>query len=221
MTVADAVDLVVFDFDGTLCDSADVKTDAFYRLYLEEAGEEVAARVRDHHVTHAGVSRYDKIRHYEEAFLGRSCDAERLEELAGRFAQLVEGAVIAAPMLPGACDFLAGPGRAVTLAVASATPTGELRRIVAAKGLGHFFAAVTGSPTAKGAIVAGYLQAFGVRVGRAVVVGDQRSDAEAAQATGSGFVGVRPPGAPRLFGPEVPVIPDLRGLEGAIAAAVS
>ena len=34
--LADVVDLIIFDFDGTICESADVKTDAFYQLYLDE-----------------------------------------------------------------------------------------------------------------------------------------------------------------------------------------
>ncbi len=37
------LELIVFDFDGTLCDSAGVKTDAFYDLYLEDHGPAFAA----------------------------------------------------------------------------------------------------------------------------------------------------------------------------------
>ena len=35
-------DLFVFDFDGTICDSANIKTEAYAVLYLDE-GEEIVA----------------------------------------------------------------------------------------------------------------------------------------------------------------------------------
>lgn len=207
------VDLVVFDFDGTLCESADVKTDAFHRMYLEEAGEEIAARVRAHHLAHAGASRYEKIRHYEEVLLGRPCNDVRLEELASRFARLVFEAVVAAPMVPGADDFLAAYAHVVPIGVASATPVDELRAIITAKGLQQFFAAIDGYPTTKGDAVLQFLDRFGAAASRTVMVGDQPSDRAAAIAAGTQFVGVRPPGGDRLFPAEETVIPDLTHLE--------
>ncbi len=210
------VDLVVLDFDGTVCDSADVKTEAFYRLYLADEGPEFAARVRDHHRAHMGISRYDKIRHYEEVLLGRPCDAARLEEMASRFSAIVTEQVIAAPLIAGAREFLDRHSARVPVCVASATPTDELRHIVAAKGLGGYFAAVEGSPAPKGEIVAGFVERFGVASERAVMVGDQQSDFDAARHAGTRFVGVRKPGEDRLFPERWPVIPDLTGLAASL-----
>ncbi len=218
--LARVVDLVVFDFDGTICDSAGVKTDAFHRLYLDDHGAEVAAAVRRHHLAHAGVSRYDKLRHYEEELLGRPCDDDRLERLAARFAALVVAEVIAAPLIPGAAEFLVAHAGSVPMCVASATPTAELREIVAAKGLDRWFAAVEGSTEPKGAILAGYVDRFGAQPGRTVMVGDQLSDHRAAATAGTGFVGVREAGAEPLFPEGTVVLGDLRGLEAALRAMV-
>jgi phosphoglycolate phosphatase-like HAD superfamily hydrolase len=190
VTVADDFDLIVFDFDGTLCDSADVKTDAFYLLYLDDEGAEFAQRVKEYHLANAGVSRFDKIRHIETAMLGRDVDEQRITTVAARFGEIVEAQVIAAPLFDGVLETLEGLAERVTLAVASATPTEELRRIVDAKGLTRFFAVVEGSPRSKGEIVAGFVDAFGVAPQRTLMVGDQPSDLVAAEVAGTRFATV-------------------------------
>ena len=67
---------IIFDFDGVICESVDIKTDAFYEMYLPY-GEEVALKVKEHHIANGGMSRYDKFRHYEKVFL----DKKELENL--------------------------------------------------------------------------------------------------------------------------------------------
>jgi phosphoglycolate phosphatase-like HAD superfamily hydrolase len=186
--VPDRFDLIVFDFDGTLCDSAGVKTHAFYLLYLEEQGEEFASRVRDYHLANAGVSRFDKIRHIETEMLGRPADETRVGELADRFGTIVEQQVIAAPLFEGVVPVLEGLADRLLLTVASATPTEELRRIIDAKGLTRYFAAIEGSPRSKSEILGGYVERFGVAPDRALMVGDQPSDLVAAEHVGAAFL---------------------------------
>lgn len=188
MALADDYDLIVFDFDGTLCDSAEVKTDAFYLLYLDDEGPEFAERVRTYHVANAGVSRFDKIRHIEGEMLGRAADEARVEAVARRFGDIVEAQVMAAPLFDGVVDVLDDLDGAVTLAVASATPTEELRRIVLGKGLDRYFAAVEGSPRTKGDILVDLIERFGVEPRRTLMVGDQPSDRAAADQAGSSFL---------------------------------
>ena len=209
------VDLVVLDFDGTVCDSADVKTEAFGLLYAEH-GEDVANAVVSHHLANVGVTRTEKIRYAEEVLLGRPHSTERVDQLAARFGTIVEEQVIAAPLLPGVATFLSSYSGEIPIAVASATPTDELRRIVAAKGLARFFAAVEGYPPHKGAILSRYVDRYGAAPQRTAMVGDQLSDLEAAEEAGTLFVGMRPNGAERVFADTVPVVTDL----GALPAVV-
>ncbi len=216
--LADAVDLIVFDFDGTICESADVKTDAFYQLYLDEQGEAFATAVKEYHLEYAGVSRYDKIRYYEEQMLGRPCTPERMDEMAARFGNIVRDQVIASPLVPGVAEFFATHRGDVPMLVASATPTMELRQIIAARGIADWFDEVEGSPTSKGDIISIFLDNRGVATDRAVMVGDQFSDLDAALAAGVPFVGYRPPQEDRLFDADVLVIEHFNELADAIAS---
>jgi phosphoglycolate phosphatase-like HAD superfamily hydrolase len=184
--------LIVFDFDGTLCDSADVKTDAFHQLYLDEHGPDFAARVLAYHLDNAGISRYDKIRYVESDFLGAPPSEERVEEVAARFSSLVEDAVVAAPLFTGVLDFLASTRGIAPTAIASATPTSELRRIVERKGIAPLFDSVEGSPRSKSEILTGFAAQFDVPVNEIVMVGDQPSDARGAREAGTGAVLISP-----------------------------
>ena len=129
-----SLDLIVFDFDGTLCDSADVKTEAFYDLYLDDHGSAFATAVVGYHLANVGVSRYDKIRFIESEMLDNDVDDASVDQVAERYSSLVEQAVVDAPLFDGVSEFLAAPPAGVRFALASATPTKELRRIVQRKG---------------------------------------------------------------------------------------
>ena len=187
------IELVVFDFDGTLCDSADVKTDAFHDLYLNQHGPALAGKVKDYHLANVGISRYDKIRYVETEMLGNEPNDTDVEQIASRYSGLVEQAVVDAPLFDGVAEFLAMLHPGVTFAVASATPTDELRRIVERKRLTGCFAAIGGSPRPKAAILAECVERFAGGPGSAVIVGDQPSDGEAARIAGTGALLIAPP----------------------------
>src|SRR5688572_16139418 len=93
-------DAIVFDFDGVLVESVDVKTKAFAALY-DGYGSEVVSKVMQWHLAHGGVSRYEKFRHFHRAFLSKELSAEEEKSLGERFSALVEKAVIEAPWVPG------------------------------------------------------------------------------------------------------------------------
>ncbi|MGI9585672.1 MAG: HAD family hydrolase [Acidimicrobiia bacterium] len=174
-------ELVVFDFDGTLCDSADIKTQAFSELYLDERGLEFSTTVLDYHMANAGVSRYTKIRHIETEFIGAEPTREQVDAVAARFSRMVEDAVVAAPLFDGVTQFLGAARWRARIAVASATPEDELLRIVDRKGIGGFFDAVNGSPRTKADIIGKLSERFAVGPDRIVMVGDQPSDQDAAK----------------------------------------
>ena len=58
-------DAVVFDFDGTLVQSNEIKKWAFGKLY-EKYGEDSVRQVTDYHAENAGISRFIKFRHCHE-----------------------------------------------------------------------------------------------------------------------------------------------------------
>ncbi len=201
---------LVFDFDGVLVESVDVKTRAFAALY-EEHGQGVAAAVVAHHLAHGGLSRFEKFRHCHRAFLGRELSGGEERALGGRFAALVEDAVVAANWIPGAREFLETWSARLPIYVASGTPEDELLRIVERRSMARYFAGVRGAPAKKDELIAGFARAAGLAPGRVLMVGDSTTDYEGAVQAGADFLGIASPLVP-VFGPGVPVLPDLTGL---------
>jgi len=209
--------ILVFDFDGVILESADIKTRAFrelFSMYPDKVNAIVA-----YHETHAGISRFQKFRHIYRQFLDKPLGFEEEQELGERFASLVVQEVMRCPYVPGALEFLSVFSKAHLLFVASGTPEDELRQLVAARGLASFFREVYGSPAGKPAILERILGMTGIRPASLLFVGDGRSDYEAARATGVGFIGRARPGQAHPFeGLGVPIIADLFELERCLGA---
>ncbi|MGE4504001.1 MAG: HAD family hydrolase [Desulfovibrionaceae bacterium] len=179
----------VFDFDGVLADSVEVKTRAFEQLYLPH-GPDVAARVVKHHRTNGGMPRREKFHHYQYAFLGIPATAPDLDRLCTAFSGLVVDAVSSAKEIPGAEAFLRHWSSLIPLYVDSASPDKELDVILRRRGLDHFFRQVYGSNGNKRENLAAILDHGGYTPDRVLFFGDATSDLKAARTCGTGFIGL-------------------------------
>lgn len=204
------LEAIAFDFDGVLADSVNVKGQAFEALYEDESPD-IRAQIRAWHEAHGGVSRFEKIRHYE-TLCGREADEAAVMARAGRFSQLVEQKVVESDSVPGAEAFLEEHHRAVPFYIVSATPQEELLRIVEKRGLSHYFRGIYGAPVKKGEHLEDIVAANRYRRERVVMIGDADADYEAALQAGTGFIGRVPPGTASRFPEGVAVLPDLTGL---------
>lgn len=205
----------MFDFDGVLVESVDTKTRALASLYAEH-GPEATERVVAFHLRHGGLSRYEKFRYGHEVVLGRALPPDESERLAARFAALVVDAVIAAPWVAGAHEFVSAHCRELRLFIASGTPQDELREIVERRAMSAYFTDVRGSPVKKDELVRELLDRHRLVPGRALFVGDSITDYDAARATGLAFLGRVPPGAASPFPSGTETAADLRDLAARI-----
>jgi HAD superfamily hydrolase (TIGR01549 family) len=181
-------DAIVFDFDGVLVDSVDVKTQAFGALYAEY-GDRIVEQVQAYHLLHGGISRFTKFRYYHEVLLGKKLTEAEEINLGDRFSQYVEDAVVDAVYVAGAYEVLENNYQSIPLFVASGTPDQELKRIVSRRNMGHYFVSVHGSPAPKGDIIQDILSKYGFNPDRVLMVGDAIADYEGAIAAGVKFIG--------------------------------
>ena len=179
---------VVFDFDGVLVETTHVKTWAFGKLYAEH-GERVAQQVIEYHLSHAGISRFVKFKVWQEEFLGLPYTQADGERLSLEFSRLVVDAVVAAPYVPGAKEFLETYYQKLPLYIASGTPEAEMQEIVHKRNMAHFFKAVRGAPATKGEILEEVVRSGGYNPDRVLMVGDALADLQGAQEAGVSFVG--------------------------------
>lgn len=193
-----AIGLVIFDFDGIVLESADIKTDAFPELFSEYPEHQAA--IREYHMAHQGISRYKKFEWIYAELLHRPLDEAKSAELGERFSALVLNKVLAAPFVPGAAELLERlQGCGVLMAIVSGTPQAELDEITARRGLRDYFDHIIGAPTEKYDAIQYLQQLYDLRPEQVVFLGDGLSDNRAASAAGVHFVARRTASAPGLW----------------------
>lgn len=203
---------IVFDFDGVVLDSVDVKTKAFEAMYLPY-GETIAQEVVKHHLAHGGVSRFEKFKHYHGTFLGREIYQEELDALCQEFNEKVFQKVLAADFLPGVQEFIRHQYAQRPLYICTGTPESEILQITEALGIQQFFKGIYGSPATKIEIIQRLLDSRDYQPEHMLFLGDAMTDYEAARHHGLQFTGVVYHSNP--FPPGTHVIPDFSNYQPA------
>lgn len=211
---------VIFDFDGVILETGDIKTQAFADLF-EDAPEHQDAIVA-YHLDNLGVSRYRKFEWIYRELLRRPLSESESRALGERFSSLVFERVLAAPFVPGAEDCLATLRGQTPMYVASGTPQEELDRVVDERGLRPYFDEVHGSPRGKIEILEEILERHGYTPDEVVFVGDGESDYKAAVGTRVPFVArLTPALRDRWIELEACGVEDLRDLLELVEGAVT
>ncbi|MDR2055864.1 MAG: haloacid dehalogenase-like hydrolase [Desulfovibrio sp.] len=182
------ISALVFDCDGVILESADIKSRAFFAL-AEPFGLDAQRRFLRYHERHVGVSRFAKFSWLYATIEGRAISPEESEELGRRFAGLCKEAVLAAPFVSGFQDLLEEWHGRAPLFVASGTPRRELAEILEARGIAGKFAGVYGTPPDKAALLRRLIADHALDPAATVMFGDGETDYEAARQAGTLFFG--------------------------------
>jgi len=180
---------IIFDFDGTITDSVDIKTKAFAELY-RPYGEVVEKKVVEYHISHGGVSRFDKFRYFHKFFLNLVLNKVEIQELANKFSKLVVDKVVKAPYIPGAYEFIATNFSTYDMFISTATPTDEINEILKKKKLIKYFKGVYGSPQNKVEHTKEIISVYNYLLTEIIFIGDSDSDKEASFKNNIPFIAI-------------------------------
>jgi len=184
-----SVDAIIFDFDGVLVESNEIRTEGFRRLltgrgYPEEAVEQLVA----FHENNGGLSRYHKLRYLHEKILNEQITEDGLNSLCNEFSMIVKQAVADAPWVKGADEFLKENFSKFSLFIASGSDQNELRDICRLRGIDRFVKDILGSPVDKKTNVNTLLSEYNLSPDTTLFVGDSINDLEAAAAANLKFI---------------------------------
>jgi len=178
---------IIFDFDGVICESNDIKTQAFKHLFRDHPGQ--LDEIVKYHAENGGLSRYEKFKVIYNDYLKKELMDEESSRLGEEFSRVCYKAVIEAPYVKGAFEFLEKYYAQLSLFIASGTPEDEMVAIVRQKGLEKYFKAVYGSPRSKQELINLILHENNINADQAVFVGDSINDQEGAEKAGVHFIG--------------------------------
>lgn len=210
---------LIFDCDGVLLDTNAMKCGAFAAAVSDYPGDAVKPFL-EYQSKSFGLSRYVIFAQFFVQFLGREPLPGEKERLLERFASQVEEDYVVSPETPGMLKVIDSLRAQYELHVASGSDEAELCRVFARRGLTSRFRSVLGSPTAKKENVRRIVADSSPVV---AMIGDARSDFDAAKANGvpfifmAGYSTVRDDMQAVARDEGFPVIEDLRELESALA----
>ncbi len=181
---------LVFDFDGVILDSVELKARAFGELY-SRFGDDVSEKVVAYNKINGGISRYEKFRIFHREFLNQSITARQISDLDRKLSNILFKAVIKVKEIKGISYFLENMNnRGKRCIINSATPETELLTILETRNLARYFELALGSPSTKAENFAKMQGFFNFNFEEIMFFGDTSADAEAASSVGVDFVGV-------------------------------
>ncbi len=177
---------IIFDCDGVLFDSNELKVEAFRKTLSTYSMDIVEAFIL-YHKNNAGISRYVKFRVFIVEFLGKTFEQGEYEKLLESYGRACKELYQQASLTPGGTCFLKEASSAVPLYVASGSDELELNDVFKQRQVTQYFMKILGSPKTKLECVQEALKDIGFSKG-VVMVGDAESDWRAAQESGISFI---------------------------------
>jgi phosphoglycolate phosphatase-like HAD superfamily hydrolase len=179
---------LVFDCDGVVINSNQLKIQAYYDVAIKFGASEFQAQsLVDHHVNLGGVSRYPKFEYFLREIMQQTVTEQAMQALLDSFTAEVKRLLTDCEIAPDLMRVREANPHAKWMII-SGGDQAELRDIFQQRGIDKLFdAGIFGSPDNKDVILARELDAGNI-VKPALFIGDSRYDHQASTNAGLDFV---------------------------------
>ena len=181
------VKAIVFDFDGVITESMDIKTKAFAYLFRNYS-ENILKKIIKLHLDNGGMSRYEKFRIIYKDYLKCNLTKNEEERLGREFSEFCLSKMITCPYVKGAKEFLEANHKKYMFFIVSGTPHDEINHIAQIRQLHKYFIGVWGTPKTKSELLKMILKEYALKPAEVVFIGDATTDYDGAKDAGIRFV---------------------------------
>jgi phosphoglycolate phosphatase-like HAD superfamily hydrolase len=183
------IKVIVFDFDGSLIDSYQLKYDAYYKLFpLDDFHKRIITEVLS---VIFEKSRYvilkEIVRRVNGLIVNEYELDNRVQELATEYNDLVVDGAKRCREKTGAKEVLESLSKRYKLYLNSSTPEASLKDIVKHRKWENYFCDIFGYPNDKKAVLLNIIKEESINPDELLVVGDGKSDRDSADKVGSRF----------------------------------
>ncbi len=176
---------IVFDCDGVILNSNQIKTKAFYQVALPY-GKVAANSLVEYHVENGGISRYEKFKYFLEKIVP-SASSTDLESLLYNYAKIVLDGLLDCELSPGVAQLREAMPN-INFLIVSGGDQQELRYVFQKRGMSDYFnGGIFGSPDNKDRILKREI-ANGNIEQPVLFLGDSKYDYLASTSAGMDFV---------------------------------
>lgn len=182
-------EVILWDFDGVILESMDVRENGFRNVLSDYPDEQVESLLEYHH-KNGGLSRYVKFRYFQEKVLKQQVNEEIVAEMAGKFSALMKKELTSKHrLIPEVLGFIKKSYLEYEMHIVSGSDGEELRFLAYHLGIDSYFKTIQGSPTPKISLVENILEEFKYDRKTVCLIGDSINDFEAAKENGIDFYG--------------------------------
>ena len=180
---------IIFDFDGVILDSTDIKTNAFKNIFKKKYSKQLP-QILEHHHNHLGISRSNKLKIYFEKIIEIKLSNNQLIKYTNIFSSYCINRILRCKFIPGAKKFILNNYINYDFFISSGTPTKELRYICNKRKIDKYFKEIYGSPQKKTTHIKRIMKKHKLKPNEIIFIGDGYSDYQAANFTSLFFVGI-------------------------------
>lgn len=141
-------DQIIFDFDGVILNSHNVKTQAFYKIF-KKYGKKIATKSKSYHVKNAGISRYVKFKYILKYFVKKKISNNEINNLSLEFKKICLEKIKKLKISKKLLKFLITNYKVHSFFISTGTPQKEIENILKLKKINKYFEKVYGSPATK------------------------------------------------------------------------
>lgn len=199
---------IIYDFDGVIVDSVDIKTDAFVLLY-KKYGKKITDKVKRYHLNNNGISRFKKFKYFEKTLLNNKITKQKISELSYEFSELVLELVIKSKYIPGSLNFIKQNINKNQF-ICTGTPQNEIDIILNKRKINMYFNGIFGSPRNKVDLINNIIKDFKINISESIFIGDAESDYDAAKTFDMDFIGIT--NNKKLFPKDIKIYKNFLGL---------
>ena len=181
---------IIFDFDGVILNSVNLKTRAFETIY-SKYDDYIRDKIKKYHLENGGLSRTKKFRYFEKVLLEKKLVTNQdINDLCNKFERLLSIKILKVPFIKGAYQFLRKNHQKYDLYISTGTPQKEINQIINKRKLNKYFVNIYGSPVNKNTHIKNILEKGNLKRKDVIFVGDAKNDYEAAKKSNIRFIGV-------------------------------
>jgi phosphoglycolate phosphatase-like HAD superfamily hydrolase len=180
-------EVIFWDFDGVIKDSASVKTQAYVDM-VAEFGVNAQKRVLLDYKLAGGMSRFELIPRFYNDLLKIELTDAQLAKKFDLYSKMVVESVILSAYIKGVESYLDINFNRQRFIIVTNTPKTEIDMILKKLGIDRYFESVFGAPDLKEDVVKNTLERCDVSADNCVFVGDSSGDFKAAQVNNVPFI---------------------------------
>ena len=182
--------IMVFDFDGVIIDSTEVKVDEYRNLFSQFTKNEVTLnKIINIYRNSAGIPRETTLKKVFKKVLDKAISNQEVENLSLDYSKKIFQRLETILPLKGFLEYIA-IHKEINKHIISGAPNSDVSYLIKKLNLTKYFKSIKGGPLNKKNEITNIRKLAKVKAQNIVYFGDQKNDCIAAKSAGVDFIGI-------------------------------